>query len=93
MTLGLLGVWVVFARLYKALVLNPKRLRAILEKQGIDGPPSTFLLGNIREIRNSKYSSKTSAKPAEMHNVAAFLFPFFDHWRNKFGKHKIMDLR
>ncbi|XP_024032395.1 cytochrome P450 714C2-like, partial [Morus notabilis] len=84
MTSALLGGFVLFVRLFRALVLNPKRLRAILRKQGIDGPPSTFLLGNIREIR--KAQSAATGEPKETHNLASFIFPFFDEWRNKFGQ-------
>ncbi|GMN25978.1 hypothetical protein TIFTF001_001145 [Ficus carica] len=84
LTLVLLGGCILFVRLFHALVLNPKRLRAILRNQGINGPPSTFLLGNIREIRKAR--SSTTGEPKETHNLAAILFPFFEEWRNKYGQ-------
>ncbi|KAL5537891.1 hypothetical protein UlMin_045592 [Ulmus minor] len=85
-SLGLFGVSVLVVRLYNALVLKPKKLRSILKEQGIDGPPSNFLLGNIREIRNAQSTSGTLSDTGEPHNLAAFLFPFFQEWRKKFGQ-------
>ena len=84
LTLIILGVFVLFIRLYNALILKPKKLRAILKGQGINGPPSNFLLGNIKEIR--KAQTNTARELTDTHNLSGFIFPFFGEWRNKFGK-------
>ncbi|XP_062084231.1 cytochrome P450 714C2-like [Humulus lupulus] len=83
LTFCLLGIFALVVRLYNVLVLKPKRLRSILRDQGIDGPPSNFLLGNIREIRKAQANSPTQL--TQTHKLASFLFPFFDEWRTKFG--------
>ncbi|KAL6136256.1 hypothetical protein ACLB2K_061555 [Fragaria x ananassa] len=76
--LAFLGV---FARLYNALVTKPEKLRSILRKQGIIGPPPTFLLGNIREIKKAHKSPTQDATTSQLltsHNLASTLFPFFE---------------
>ncbi|KAL6146909.1 hypothetical protein ACLB2K_057585 [Fragaria x ananassa] len=78
-----------FACLYNALVTKPEKLRSILRKQGIVGPPPTFLLGNIREIKKAQKSPTQDATTTQLltsHNLAATLFPFFEEWRSKYGK-------
>ncbi|POO03024.1 Cytochrome P450 [Trema orientale] len=85
LTIAFLTLFALFSRLYNALVLKPKRLRAILKDQGIAGPPSNFLLGNIKEIRKAQSDAAAASEPAEPHDLASFLFPFFQEWRNKFG--------
>ncbi|KAK8681233.1 hypothetical protein V6N13_053640 [Hibiscus sabdariffa] len=70
------------------LLLKPMKLRARLRQQGINGPPPTLLLGNIREIKQSQSSvvkDPTPHSPAT-HNCAALLFPFFHQWRNQYGE-------
>ncbi|KAA8550476.1 hypothetical protein F0562_002160 [Nyssa sinensis] len=59
-SIALLAALGLFARLYKALVMEPKRVRSILRKQGISGPPSTFLFGNMLEIRKKPPQSPTA---------------------------------
>ncbi|KAF4384402.1 hypothetical protein CsatB_029105 [Cannabis sativa] len=83
LTIVLLGIFVLVVRLYNVLILKPKRIRTILKDQGIHGPPSNFLLGNVREIK--KAQSNSASELTQTHNLASFIFPFFDEWRNKFG--------
>ena len=45
------GVVGLFLHIYKALVLNPRRLRSKLVKQGIRGPPPSLLFGNVSEVK------------------------------------------
>ncbi|EOY19021.1 hypothetical protein SCA6_000714 [Theobroma cacao] len=83
--LGLLGVLVY---LFEALILKPERLRSKLGKQGIQGPPPSILLGNIREMK--KIQSKVSKLSREgdqviIHNCCSTVFPFLDQWRKQYG--------
>ncbi|PON69531.1 Cytochrome P450 [Parasponia andersonii] len=89
---ALLGLVALLVRLYKALVANPRRLRSLMSKQGISGPPPSLLLGNILEIKNSRASKNAAVlavpageSPAE-HNCANLLFPFFEKWRKLYGQ-------
>ncbi|XP_050370482.1 cytochrome P450 714C2-like [Argentina anserina] len=88
-TVGLIGFVGLLVRLYKGLVAEPTRLRSLLAKQGITGPPQALLLGNISEIKKARGSGgivKTpSSEPPTSHNLAAAIFPFFEKWRKQFG--------
>lgn len=86
-----IGVVALFLRLYNALVAKPEKLRCILRKQGISGPPPTVVLGNVLEIK--KYRSANSNAPAVVcggvpkeHNCARHLFGFFEPWQDKYGE-------
>ncbi|KAK3039865.1 hypothetical protein RJ639_028258 [Escallonia herrerae] len=87
MSLGVVGLVAVFLRLYHALVVTPNRLRSLLKKQGVSGPPPKFLLGNILEIKKSRdaVAKVSTTEPPVSHNCGAALLPFFDPWRKQYG--------
>uniref|UniRef100_A0A5B6Z8H5 Cytochrome P450 714C2-like n=1 Tax=Davidia involucrata TaxID=16924 RepID=A0A5B6Z8H5_DAVIN len=88
-SLALVGVLGLFVSLYNALVKNPGRLRSMLRKQGIGGPPPTFLLGNILEIkkaRTANANAPTSTGTPVHHNCATALFHFFEQWQKQYGQ-------
>ncbi|XP_061998210.1 cytochrome P450 714C2-like [Rosa rugosa] len=93
----LLGGFVIWGLyLYEVLVLQPKRLRSKLEKQGIRGPPpSSILLGNIPEMKKIKIeamkkpaATTTEAKDHPLsiaHDWPSNLFPHIAQWRKEYG--------
>ncbi|KAA8550472.1 hypothetical protein F0562_002156 [Nyssa sinensis] len=88
-SLALVGVVGLFVSLYNALVAKPERLRSMLRKQGISGPPPAFLLGNILEIKKARTAivkTTTSGTPPVLHNCAAALFHFLEQWQKKYGQ-------
>lgn len=90
LTVGAIGFMAVATRLIKALVLEPRRLRLLLKKQGIGGPPPSFLLGNIKEIRKSK-ASQAPQSPQEMtHDCSSKLFSFFNQWKKAYGTYVLV---
>ncbi|KAI3450190.1 hypothetical protein Pfo_006855 [Paulownia fortunei] len=87
-SVALTGVLGLFFRLYNAVVAQPWRLRSALLKQGLRGPPPTFLHGNILEMnkaREAAAKATTINGPPSSHNCGAALFPFFDEWRKQYG--------
>lgn len=90
-SVALVGILGLLFRLYKALISNPEKLRSALRKQGISGPPPTHLLGNLLEIKKARTAKAppTCGAPT-LHNCANALFPFFEHWQNKYGKFEQM---
>ncbi|KZV20740.1 hypothetical protein F511_26586 [Dorcoceras hygrometricum] len=84
----LMIVLVVFTRIFVSLVIRPRRIREILKRQGIDGPPARILLGNIPEIRKCRAEAEKSPAnhpiPPVLHNTPA-VFPFFDQWKKQYG--------
>ncbi|XP_059664360.1 cytochrome P450 714C2-like [Cornus florida] len=83
----LVGVVGVFVLVYKALVMEPERVRSILRQQGIGGPPQTLLLGNSLEFRKrqSPTAAKSTSETTLDHNWIASVFPFFEKWRKQYG--------
>ncbi|XP_059433713.1 cytochrome P450 714C2-like [Corylus avellana] len=88
-TIALLGFVSKLMKMCEALILKPKRLRAIMRKQGIRGPPTSFLIGNIGDMKKIKSSaSKAHQQKAEQaitHNCSSTLYPYFDEWRKSYG--------
>ncbi|KAK4407594.1 cytochrome [Sesamum angolense] len=77
-----------FFRLYNALVAKPGRLRSALRRQGLRGPPPTFLLGNILDMKKARdvaAKAATGNGPPTSHNCGAALLPFFEEWRKTYG--------
>ncbi|KAG8391479.1 hypothetical protein BUALT_Bualt01G0192000 [Buddleja alternifolia] len=83
------GFWVLFLRLFDALVLKPRRLRSKLAKEGIKGSvPSSILYGNIAEIKSIiKLRLGYSAVREEMifHDWLPTVFPHLVIWRMLYG--------
>ncbi|KAH6757757.1 hypothetical protein C2S52_023322 [Perilla frutescens var. hirtella] len=75
-------------RLYNAVVVQPQKLRSALHSQGLSGPPPTFLLGNILQMKRARDAAAkvaTAVGPPTSHNCEAALLPFFDEWRKQYG--------
>ncbi|KAF8380718.1 hypothetical protein HHK36_028208 [Tetracentron sinense] len=87
-SLALLGLCGLFMHLYEILWLKPERLRAKLRRQGFSGPQPCFLLGNVPEMKKmTKSKSNAAAKsPTNEHDYASTIFPFFEQWREKYGR-------
>jgi cytochrome P450 len=89
LTVVLVGVFNLLFGLCNALILKPRRLGSILEKQGIKGPPPTFFLGNLLGISKaiSTLSKPLPAGEKEIiHNCGALIVPFFQQWTKEFGR-------
>lgn len=87
-TVLLLWVLSLVLRLCNALFVKPRRLRTALKKQGIKGPPTTFLLGNLGDM-NKAQAQIQKPPPGEkelVHNLPAFIFPTFPQWNKQYGK-------
>ncbi|KAK9283324.1 hypothetical protein L1049_011563 [Liquidambar formosana] len=68
---------------------KPERLRSKLRKQGISGPPPSFLLGNTRDVKKKIQYSKPSKVPCDeeqvvTHNYSSTLFPFHEQCRKEY---------
>ncbi|XP_059455045.1 cytochrome P450 714C2-like [Corylus avellana] len=87
-TIALLGLVSKLMKMCEAVILKPKRLRAILRKQGIRGPPPSFLIGNIGDMKKTKSSPSKAQQKEEQaitHNCYSAIFPFFDERRKSYG--------
>lgn len=87
-TIVLVGLISVLFRLCNALILKPKRLRSILEKQGIKGPSPTFLIGNLTDMNNSKSTLSKRLPVGEngiSHNCGDAILPSLQRWSKEYG--------
>lgn len=84
--LATLGVIVlVFLQIYNALILKPKKLRSKLQKQGINGPPPSFLLGNILEMKRIQQDANTQKKVGIFHNWPSAAFAYLEKFIRDYG--------
>ena len=66
------------------------RVRRKLRMQGIQGPPPSFLHGNLPDMQRIKAQASKVASDSHSHqfqerDFTASLFPYFEHWRKQYG--------
>lgn len=69
-------------------VLTPIRIKKIMEEQGVCGPKSRFLTGNLNDI--STFVSKATSQDMEAinHDIVGRLLPHFVAWSSQYGMTK-----
>lgn len=77
-------VWIVYDTIC-FYWLRPKRIRLMMERQGVRGPKPRFLVGNLPEM--SKLIAKSTASDMSFvnHNVVTRLFPHYTLWSKIYG--------
>ncbi|KAK9147521.1 hypothetical protein Scep_006278 [Stephania cephalantha] len=71
--------------------LSPLRAYNELKRNGFDGPPPCFPLGNLRDMAKKKTTSitiKTTSATNSMitHDIHSSVFPYFASWSKSYGK-------
>nr|XP_028957184.1 cytochrome P450 714A1-like [Malus domestica] len=88
-SLVLIGVLSVVMRLFKEMWLKPARIRSVLRKQGIGGPPPSFLDGNMTEMQKIQSTTNIIHEPSDpkdfQHNWVPSIFPYLQRWEQKYG--------
>ncbi|XP_043703100.1 cytochrome P450 714C2-like [Telopea speciosissima] len=90
-----------FGYIYIIAWVKPERLREKLRRQGIRGPPPSFLLGNVPEMKKIQSSLAASSSSSinsiskevrvvledhmTAHDYTSTFFPYFEHWRKQYG--------
>ncbi|CAA0839608.1 Cytokinin hydroxylase [Striga hermonthica] len=70
----------------RCYVLIPRRIKRIMEKQGVRGPEPRFLLGNIMEMASFISKSTAQDMPSITHDIVPRLLPHFLAWSKTYGK-------
>ncbi|KAI4328684.1 hypothetical protein L6164_021019 [Bauhinia variegata] len=71
--------------------LIPKRIRSVLEKQGITGPKPSFPYGNISEMQRIQIQSQSHSDESPSTSLSFSdpwlhsLFPYFNKWKQHYG--------
>ncbi|EPS58338.1 hypothetical protein M569_16477, partial [Genlisea aurea] len=79
------GFLLILLWFFDNLILNPRKLRSRLVKQGIRGPDPAVFLGNIPEIKRISQTSEKKKSKEITHAWFADVFPHLDKWRKTFG--------
>ncbi|KAL6008940.1 hypothetical protein ACLOJK_022167 [Asimina triloba] len=61
----IMGLW----KLFKELIWKPYAITKHFEKQGIRGPPYSFLTGNFKEIERLELEAKCTPFDPSSHDV------------------------
>lgn len=88
-SLVLIGVLSVVMRWLKEMWLKPARIRSVLWNQGIRGPPTSFIVGNIPEMKKIQSTITINPKPSDAkrvhHNRIPSCFPYLQRWEQEYG--------
>ncbi|KAL5866202.1 hypothetical protein ACOSQ3_003716 [Xanthoceras sorbifolium] len=92
------GFLALLLHLYNCLILRPKRHRSQLRNQGIRGPPPSFMLGNIPEIKRimqenhggggggaAAAQSRSDSGAVIAHDWPSNVFAHLEKWRDIYG--------
>ncbi|EFJ28073.1 hypothetical protein SELMODRAFT_94541 [Selaginella moellendorffii] len=65
---------------------NPRAIVAQLKKEGIQGPPPRFMVGQIAEIQNMRSAIKDHDMESFSHDVFHRVHPALLKWQKQYGK-------
>ncbi|XP_077230730.1 cytokinin hydroxylase-like [Tasmannia lanceolata] len=66
--------------------LTPRRIRKVMEKQGIRGPKPRFLVGNLMETASIISKTTSSDMDSIHHDIVSRLLPHYILWSKQYGK-------
>uniref|UniRef100_A0A6N2LWQ6 Cytochrome P450 n=1 Tax=Salix viminalis TaxID=40686 RepID=A0A6N2LWQ6_SALVM len=85
----LLPLVIFLVHVYCTVVLRSERIKRKLRMQGIQGPPPSFLYGNLPEMQKiqMKTLKASSFQAADFiaHDYTSTVFPYFEQWRKEYG--------
>ncbi|KAJ6422289.1 hypothetical protein OIU84_027277 [Salix udensis] len=85
----LLPLVIFLVHVYCTVVLRSERIKRKLRMQGIQGPPPSFLYGNLPEMQKIQLktlkASSFQAADFIAHDYTSTVFPYFEQWRKEYG--------
>ncbi|CAD6219405.1 unnamed protein product [Miscanthus lutarioriparius] len=66
--------------------LSPLRICRIMARQGVHGPPSRPLIGNLRDVSALVAQATADDMPALSHDIVGRLMPHYVLWSRTYGK-------
>ncbi|KAK9034988.1 hypothetical protein V6N11_077039 [Hibiscus sabdariffa] len=88
-TLSVLFISLVFKLVldtFQCYFLIPRRIKNIMEKQGVRGPKPRGLAGNITEMFNLTSRSTVTDMDSIRHDIVGRLLPHYIKWSSSYGK-------
>ncbi|XP_034711606.1 cytokinin hydroxylase [Vitis riparia] len=82
-----MGLFLLFVlwRVVFSCWISPNRVYRRIRMNGLEGPPPSFPLGNIDEMKKDKRSS-SSGYSGISHDIHSTVFPYFSRWTKSYGK-------
>ena len=65
--------------------ISPNQVYRRIRRSGLRGPPPSFPLGNIDEMRRDKRNSSPGHSRIS-HDIHSSVFPYFSRWTKSYGK-------
>ncbi|XXG81502.1 hypothetical protein AAC387_Pa09g2120 [Persea americana] len=65
---------------------TPRRIRKVMERQGVYGPKPRFLVGNLRDMASLISKSTSSDMDSIHHDIVTRLLPHYVLWSERYGK-------
>ena len=65
--------------------LHPQRICNKMRRQGISGPPPSFLYGNLTEMKRLALKEKENIGEPITHHYTPTVLPYFEKWRKRYG--------
>eukprot|EP01018_Ginkgo_biloba_P004286 Gb_28075 [translate_table: standard] len=65
---------------------RPWTIYHALQKQGFNGPPPRFMIGNLLDMANMVQHEMARDMPSIHHDFHSRVFPYFLHWSNTYGE-------
>mgnify|MGYP000851963832 CR=1 FL=1 len=67
-------------------ILTPLRIRRIMARQGVHGPPPRPLIGNLRDVSALVAQATADDMPALSHDIVGRLMPHYVLWSRTYGE-------
>jgi cytokinin trans-hydroxylase len=67
-------------------VLTPLRIRRIMARQGVHGPPPRPLIGNLRDVSAMMARTTADDMPSLSHDIVGRLMPHYVLWSETYGE-------
>ena len=88
-SLALLSLVFFLMHVCYTVLLKSERIKRKLRMQGIQGPPPSFLYGNLLEMQkiqlNTLKASSFQSPDFIAHDYTSTVFPYFEQWRKEYG--------
>jgi hypothetical protein len=71
---------------FKVYVWDPRRIRSFMERQGVKGPPPSFMVGNLMAIANLQEEETADDMESLSHDIVGRLLPHYVKYSRIYGK-------
>lgn len=78
------------SKFLKIYVWEPRRIRRFMEKQGVKGPPPSFMVGNLRAIANLQKEATANDMECLSHDIVDRLLPHYVKYSKSYGKQFVL---